>query len=87
MTTKIDVSKLKKRPVPAGHKMKYRHHYDGSNPKRLVATDAWLETDNGFLAAEATAVCNPKDVPIKKLGVAIAHNRCIKQFEKLDHAD
>jgi hypothetical protein len=109
MTTKINVSKLVKRPVPAGHKMKYQHFYttpEGESlartaygtwkiratdatyngPRRLHSTHAWLETENGLLAASAAALCNPKDTPVKKLGVAIAHNRCIKQFESLNHA-
>lgn len=114
MTTKIDVSKLKKRPCPAGHKMRYQHLYattdgrrlyqedgtwlirdsvagdgdpiDYAGTRRLVGTVAWLETDAGTWLTSATALCNPKDTPIKKLGVTIAHNRCIKQFEALHHA-
>lgn len=109
MTTKIDVSKLKKRPVPAGHKIKYRHIYkttDGrdlyqneqgrwvvpetgetyTGVRRLCGTTAWLETANGFMAATGLAMCNPKDTPIKKLGVVIAHNRCVKAFETIEHA-
>lgn len=107
MSKQINVSKLVKRPVPAGHKIKYRHIYetqDGrplmltdvgvwvsgtdvyTGPRRLSGTCAWLETTDGVIAAQAYAMCNPKDTPIKKLGVTIAHNRCIKQFESLSHA-
>lgn len=46
----------------------------------LFATDAWLEDSTGERVVRASAICNPKDTPNKKLGRAIAHNRCIKNF-------
>jgi hypothetical protein len=83
---KIDTSKLKLLPVPEGLTMKYRHFYKMPNgpegPKRLDMTTAWLEDAQGKTVFEQDAMVNPKDVPIKKLGRAIAHNRCIKAFHK-----
>lgn len=92
---KIDTSKLTLLPVPRGLVMKYQHYYvpgpgaeieivDGVRRiigvKRLDSTVAWLEDELGNNVCEADALVNPKDTPIKKLGRAIAHNRCIKKW-------
>jgi hypothetical protein len=88
--TKIDTSKLEVLPVPDGFKMKYRHHYrevkgaGDVTTKILKATDAWLENnENGEIVATETAHVNKKDTPNKKLGRIIAHNRCIKAWQKM----
>lgn len=82
--TRKEASKLVLLPVPAGHKIKYQHHYTDPEgvPPKLYATSAWLENEAGERVAVAHSTVNPKDTPIKKLGRAIAHNRCIKEFEK-----
>lgn len=57
--------------------------WDPKEPLKLVGTEARLvRTEDQTLVAQGKAAVNPKDVPIKKLGRAIAHNRCIKAFRK-----
>lgn len=50
--------------------------------RKLSGCRAWLENGQGEVVQQATSVCNPKDTPVKKLGRVIAHNRCIKSFNK-----
>lgn len=96
MNRKIDISKLHLLPVPPGLKIKYQHHYIREvldravymndeprlGPPVLIGTEAWLENAEGERLAEGTAEVHFPDVPIKKLGKAIAHNRCIKAYLK-----
>jgi hypothetical protein len=52
------------------------------SPLRLTETEAWLENATFDTVAEGWSKVSKKDVPIKKLGRAIAHNRCIKTYLK-----
>ena len=54
-----------------------------TEPRKLVATEARLiRIEDDAVVAQGQSAVNPKDTPIKKLGRAIAHNRCIKAFNK-----
>lgn len=81
-TAKIDLSKLTLRPVPAGHTMRYLHHYKTPKhgPMKLLGTTAWLENAEGEMVGRAESWVRKGDTPIKKLGRIIAHNRCVKAF-------
>jgi hypothetical protein len=55
-------------------------------PPVLVGTTAWLVDSTGDIipGTLTDSRVNPRDVPVKKLGRAKAHNRCIKNY--LDNA-
>jgi hypothetical protein len=101
-TVKIDTSKLTLLPVPEGLFMRYKHFYkpntrimedvEGNEveviigPKQLDMTVARLEDSEGDTVCEGDSLVNPNDVPIKKLGRVIAHNRCVKLYHRLSGA-
>lgn len=61
----------------------YGDQWDPMQPLKLVATEARLiRIEDDAVVAQGQSAVNPKDTPIKKLGRAIAHNRCIKAFNK-----
>lgn len=79
-------------PVPAGYKMQIRHIHDPKALKKyakegypapLYVTTAELYDDSGDLRSRAIAYCSHKDVPNRKGGRYIAHNRAMKYFTKL----
>lgn len=88
MSIKIDTKNLTLRPVPAGHYIRYFHDYKirKDKPKIYLGTVAVLFNDVGEEISSAVSKVHKGDTPIKKLGRAIAHNRCIKAFEKGHHA-
>lgn len=67
------------RQIHSASNLSSMHEEEG--PKKLYATSATLEDPNGNLICEAEAIVNPKDTPIKKLGRAIAHNRCMIKYK------
>jgi len=92
---KIDPKKLVLLPVPAGMKMLYNHYYDPPKwgiyngieqktpgPHKLTGTTAILVGQDYKVLAVGESTVSKKDVPIRKLGLAIAHNRCIKAYLK-----
>lgn len=75
-------------PVPNGYKMKVFHVHDKERlqdvkimkkpPKYF--TMAVLLDDEGYPVSAGTAACSPRDNPSRKLGRAIAWNRCVSYF-------
>lgn len=52
--------------------------------KHLIATTATLvDKENGEFVSTAMSTVARNDVPNKKLGRTIAHNRAVKQWEKM----
>ena len=76
-------------PVPTGMKVKIYHTHDpkvlrflsiSKRPPRYLTEATLVDTATNTMVAMAFAWCSPKDTPSRKLGRAIAHNRCITNY-------
>jgi hypothetical protein len=80
-------------PVPDGMRVKIMHIADKVELRDLartyldpapryatIAELRWKDTDE--LVAYATSYCSPRDVPSRKMGRAIAHNRVVGRYLK-----
>lgn len=95
MSKQIDLSRLKLLPVPEGFKVQIEHYYSKGDlgglcrekknglpdiPPRYATSAILVNKETKEVIHEVTAFCNPKDVPSRRLGRVIAHNRLIKEY-------
>jgi hypothetical protein len=92
---RIDTSKLVLLPVPEGYKL-HLHHFTkkelilqskSDQPPPRYGTKAELFDEEGNSVCIGFSFCSHKDTPNRKLGNIIAHNRCIKKFNKQNAAN
>lgn len=80
-------------PVPEGYKVRIRHTFDpvelrtcaardGAEPPRYMTEASVVNLATGITEWVEKAYCSPRDVPCRKTGRAIAHNRAVKHFSR-----
>lgn len=80
------------RPLPAGTKMVIRHTHDPDMLKydtlphtkkspRYATLAVLFSTETGEILGIGESYCSPRDVPSRKRGRIIAHNRALVQYE------
>lgn len=89
--------KVELAPVPPNVKVKIYHMptnevraaleemgVKGKNRPRYYTFARVIDRDTLEVVAEGDALCSYKDVPSRKLGRAIAHNRALKAYAKVN---